>query len=63
MLSESQVAEYDKNGFVILDYRLSKEDLSDIKNYHKILLEKPAYFQDHYHHEKQRSYQGPNLKP
>ena len=47
MLSESQVAEYDKNGFVILDYKLPKEDLDDIKNYHNILLEKHPEYRDY----------------
>ena len=47
MLSEKQLAEYDENGFVILDYRMPKEDIEDIKNYHKILLEKHPEFRDY----------------
>lgn len=44
MLSDKQVKEYHENGFAIMDYRLSDEDLKDIKEAHKNLIDKyPEY--------------------
>ena len=47
MLSEKQVEEYKENGFVIMDYSLSKETLDEIKYYHKNLLDKYPEFRDY----------------
>ena len=47
MLSEKQVDEYHENGFTIMDYRLSKNDLNDIKNAHKHLIEKHPEYTDY----------------
>ena len=47
MLSDNQIAEYNKNGFVILDYKLAKEELDEIKVYHDLLLNKHPEFRDY----------------
>ncbi len=44
MLSEKQVEEYHENGFTIMDYKLSKNDLDYIKIPHTHLNEKPPEY-------------------
>ena len=44
MLTKDQIDEYNENGFTILDYKLSEDDLENIKSAHKSLTDKhPEY--------------------
>ena len=47
MLTEYQVKEYHEKGFVIIDYKMPENELEEIKNYHKVLLEKHPEFRDY----------------
>lgn len=47
MLSEAQVASYHENGYIIPDFRLSSEELEDIKGAHDRLLAKHPEFRDY----------------
>ena len=47
MLTEDQIKEYHEKGFVIIDYKMPENELEEIKNYHKVLLEKHPEFRDY----------------
>ncbi|MGI9424324.1 MAG: phytanoyl-CoA dioxygenase family protein [Hyphomicrobiaceae bacterium] len=47
MLNKDQIAAYQQNGYVVPDFRLSDEELNDIKGAHDRLLAKHPEFRDY----------------